>query len=355
MPFIPYEAPFWFGTGSQVAGTTTVSPAWPTHEEGDVGILIVNTGGYPSSAGITANGTGWVEVPASPLAMTGTFAATNPHVLTVFLCRAAGSTMPAPEVTNGGGDYITAQIGVIRGCRRADSVLDALQAWAVAAHSGTTTAGSIAFPAVTTTVGRSLIVLVASTGDDNSAVQASTITNSNLYFPTEQIDNGTSTGGGGETYVAQGRWMSAGDVGSTTVAVSPGSRQFARMTLAFIPPQEEDAPVDETAPTITVVSPAPEDGVGPLTPIAVDFTDETGLSAHVVIADILDPDTGEVLYEDVVHDGDDFGIHYQNSANTFTAISGGYRLNVRRDDGWPGSPRFRYILRDTAGNAGVLA
>lgn len=241
MAFVPYEAPFWFGTGSQVAGASVVSPDWPTHEEGDIGVLIVNTGAGTSTASITANGTGWIAAPDSPLAMAGTFNASNPHVLHVYLCRATSGAMAAPEVTRAtAGDYITAQIGVIRGCRQSGSVLDAVQVTAATAHSGVTTANSIVFPAVTTTAGRSLIVLIASTGDDGTSVSASTITNSNLYFPTEQIDNGTSTGGGGETYVAQGRWLSAGDVGSTTVAVSPGSRQFARMTMAFIPPQEAD-------------------------------------------------------------------------------------------------------------------
>lgn len=113
---------------------------------------------------------------------------------------------------------------------------------------------------------------------------------------------------------------------------------------------------DTTEPEITILSPLPAAGVTKRSVITLELTDETGLASYVIIAEILDPDDpSTVLLEDVVHDGVDFGLHYKNTDNVVTAISGGYRLTIRRDDGWPGSPRFRYVLRDTSGNAGVIA
>lgn len=244
MAFVPYEPPFVFSVGAEAAAATTVSPAWPTHEDGDIGILIVNTGAGTSVATITANSDGWVEAPDSPLPMTGSFAATNPHTMSVFLCRASSSSMPAPTVTRSvSGDYIVAYIIVVRGASRANSAVDVVNVSGTAVVTGSTTQNDIFFPDVTTTVDNCLIVHIATTGDDGTAVGAGAITNTALYDLTEQIDGGDTTGNGGEIYVCSGALMDAGAVGATFVDLTTGSRQIARMVLAIMPPQQADVVV----------------------------------------------------------------------------------------------------------------
>lgn len=115
-------------------------------------------------------------------------------------------------------------------------------------------------------------------------------------------------------------------------------------------------PGDTTDPTITILEPAPEDGVRPESIIRLQVDDDNGIGALVIIAELLDED-GDVFDEDVVHDGLNFGFRYRSTVNVAegTEEDPQYVLNVRRDGGWTGSPRFRYVIRDTAGRAGVLA
>jgi PKD repeat protein len=111
---------------------------------------------------------------------------------------------------------------------------------------------------------------------------------------------------------------------------------------------------DAVAPVITIVSPAAGGNVYADTIVTLDVTDETGLALVAILAVCRDSD-GNVVTEDIVHDGDAFRQHYQSMANTRTAIADGYRFTIRRDDGWTGSPTFEYLILDAGGNFAEVA
>lgn len=342
------------GTEIEDVGTGDVVVPWPSLTRAD-DVLLILVGTELTVEGVSdvtlADAQGFEEVPGSAVRNnSSTGSGDSSHF--AFWCRADQATMdanagamPSPTIT-GGVSYKQILPVLIRGGRVVASP------WNAVATGARTNNGSYTLPAVTTTVDDCLILGITTSG---TATAVSGQTNATLFDLRERFDSTIAGGAAGALHLCSGELTTAGSSGTT--AVTPATASPATyLTLAFMPPQEEDAPVDETAPVITVVSPSTAAGVGPRSVITIDLTDETGLSAYVLLAVILDPDDPtRVLYEDVIHDGDDFGLHYQNASNTITAISGGYRLTIRRDDGWPGSPRFRYILRDSGGNAGVIA
>lgn len=83
-------------------------------------------------------------------------------------------------------------------------------------------------------------------------------------------------------------------------------------------------------PTVTVVSPAVTEGISSTTPIVVDVTQATALISASF--------PGLSTYE-VVHDGTSFAPAYA-ALSSRTAITGGFRYTLLRQQGWPASPRI---------------
>lgn len=135
----------------------------------------------------------------------------------------------------------------------------------------------------------------------------------------------------------------------------PAIGDFVTLNATIIDINSADPPadpVDEAAPTITVVSPigsVRKDSI-----IVLDFDDETGLAAVGIVAVVRDAQ-GRVLTEDPVYLVDGFRHHYRSAVNTIEATATGYRLSIRRDGGWLGHPTFEYVAVDGGGNIGVLA
>ncbi len=100
---------------------------------------------------------------------------------------------------------------------------------------------------------------------------------------------------------------------------------------------------DETAPTLSNLSPADGAALARTDTVTFDVTDAVGLRDVLVMVEF--PATGE--YE-VIHDGDNFAATY--SSSTRTAITNGYRFVLTRENGWIGSPTFRVQAIDTSGN-----
>ena len=86
-------------------------------------------------------------------------------------------------------------------------------------------------------------------------------------------------------------------------------------------------------PYATNFSPATGSVVYQFDPITFDVVDSAAdkFNLLVIIARFE-------TYEEVVHDGVNFGQMYQNVVNTVTAISSGLRFTILRDGGWLKSP-----------------
>lgn len=352
MSSVPYETPIYFNTGALVSDATSISVAWPAHEDGDIGIIVVNTGAGDISGNhteATTSSDGWA-VAADALVAYG-FNASYGCTVTAFICRATSGAMPNAVIDRGAlGDYIVGRMITVRGASRAGAASDAIHAVAVSEFLvvDATTQNSVIFPAVTTTIGKCLIVGVAGDGTDGTSLGATTITNANLRGSTERIDDGTVTGSGGTIYIFTGSKDSAGNTGTTDVSLGSGSRRIGRITLAIMPPQVEEVPIpDETAPTIANLEPA-DGNIRAQTVIEFDLLDELELGMVAIVASFADGSA------ELVHDGEEFRGSYRGSANARTAITDGFHYAIRRDGGWEASPTIEWFVVDAAGNIGVI-
>lgn len=418
-----YTAPFWYGTGSESSGATTCTPGLPagtTVEQNDFLVMLVNVGSTGVATVTPGGDETWEEAPNSPLTMSGTSAATHPHKLYVFVCRATAG-IAAPTVTRSvAGDYVVAQMVGIRGVATEGTAASAILDTETHVVTGTDTASTLTFLDTAPTIKNTCYIMLATTGSDAASATHGAITNASVSFLTERFDGGTATGGGGTTYCAVGAefYTGAFAAGAPTCSPFTGGQQYARFALSLMPPQlrlepdviataeqiyaptlsvdfltvrppriesaevvyggtlavdlytvrppriesgevvfggDVQTPPDTNDPTITVLEPAPEDGVRAESIIRLQVDDDNGIGALVIIAEILDED-GEVVDEDVVYDGLSFGFRYRSTTNTAEGEEGDpqYLLNIRRDGGWTGSPRFRYVVRDTAGRSAVV-
>ncbi len=92
-------------------------------------------------------------------------------------------------------------------------------------------------------------------------------------------------------------------------------------------------PVVNPAPVITLVSPAPGTQISRITPFVVDITD-TAAFGYLVMVQM---ESGQV--HEVAHDGTVFSSLY-SAGSTVDAVSGGYRVTLRRQGGWVSAPTF---------------
>lgn len=242
------------GKGTAVSGTGTISPAWPTHAEGDIGILLVET--YDAAATLsTANG-------FTQFANAGTNYETH---ITAFYCVATSSAMSAPVVADNG-DHAYGFIFVVRGAKTSASPINVY---------GTETnvpSGTINFSlgSVTTTVDGCMVFLVSGYAVDDATIGA-TATNANLTSLTEIHQEGHTDGNGGGIYLVRGTKATAGATGSSSIymisVLSPPTSAAPCTRLVFA---IEPAPTSTTttyvpkgeislvgyAPTVTAGGPA---------------------------------------------------------------------------------------------------
>ena len=104
------SAPTFVSLGTQVQATGTASVSWPTHQVGDIAIL-VNQHDASLQASLSGVATGWNLIGDTGGVGTG-ISATR---ATVWWCRATTTSMPT-VVVNDAGDHNIAQIALFRGC-----------------------------------------------------------------------------------------------------------------------------------------------------------------------------------------------------------------------------------------------
>lgn len=217
--------PTFQAAGTEASGTTSCTPAWPTHQADDIGLLFVETSGTAAPAAPS----GWTQVTDSPQYADGGAGATRTR-LSVFWRRAAGSSESTPTVTTDV-NHVIAQILTFRGC------ITSGDPWDVTAgdNTGATTSTSVSIPGDTTTVADCLIVAACCSVFDTATDQFSSWANGDLANVTEQADAFTATGNGGGFGVATGEKASAGAYGATTATLANAANQ-GRISIALKPP-----------------------------------------------------------------------------------------------------------------------
>jgi hypothetical protein len=220
----PPVGPTYQAAGSAVSGTAAITPTWPTHQSGDVALLIIESANQAISLSTPA---GFVEVTNSPQG-TGTAGGTAATRLAVYWKRAASSAEASPTVADSG-DHQIARIITFRG------VIASGNPWDVTAGNVASSASnSVSIPGATTTVANTLVVGIVANGTDTSTAGTSGWTNTNLTSLTERVDNNTNRGNGGGFGVATGLKATAGAYGTTTATLATSSVQ-GRMSIALKP------------------------------------------------------------------------------------------------------------------------
>ena len=103
---------------------------------------------------------------------------------------------------------------------------------------------------------------------------------------------------------------------------------------------------DGTPPTVSNFSPSVGSNVSMFETITFDVLDNQSLFRRIILV----ADYSTVVPDEVIHDGNSFGPNYSNGSNVRSAIAGGYRYTILRDDGWPGNITITPFAIDTSGN-----
>lgn len=213
----------------------TISPAWPTHQAGDIGLLIIETSDYPV---ILATPAGFEHVPWSPQ-KDGSNGASSTSNLYVFWKRAASAAEASPvvPVPVGTSQHARAVIVTVRGCS-AQGVPWDIGDGDIAAAATT----SVTFRPLTTAYDDALIMHIVSNSISNLASQGSGWANANLANLSEWVDSNSNIGGGSGLTIITGQKAVPGNTGSTTGSLGVSSRQ-GRIVIAFT---EEPQAVDKS-------------------------------------------------------------------------------------------------------------
>lgn len=219
-------APDFVAAGTAVShSTTTVAPTWPTHEAGDVALLICESSA--AEAVTLTDAQGFVEADDSPQASA---TATLDSRLTVFWCRATGTSMAAPTVADPG-NHILAQILTFRGCVDSGDPYNVTAGEALGAEDT-----AVSVPGGTTTVDNCLVVVICSSGRDLLSTAAfGGWTNADLVDVTEIADVHVNDGNGGGFGAACGVKETAGLFGATTANALGVTTGQGRIMIALKP------------------------------------------------------------------------------------------------------------------------
>mgnify|MGYP003575051533 FL=1 len=222
------------GQGSLVEGLNNalLTPAWPTHQAGDIGLLIVETGQHPFEL---ANAQGFKELPWSPQ-KDGSSNDSATTTLHAYWKRATGAAEPAPTLNApvGTSFHARALILVIRGASPAGVPWDAGDGDDVGVASS-----AISFRDIDTVDNECLILHILTHSVDTLSAGVSGWTNPNLTDITEVLDDTSTIGGGSGIAIASGKKATSGSIGNTTATLSHTSRQ-ARIVIAFSSAAEEE-------------------------------------------------------------------------------------------------------------------
>lgn len=210
------------GQRAQLAAAGSIVPAWPPHVTNDIGVLVVESGGYP-----VATPGGWTQFASSPQSdgASGNAATTSLHV---YWKRAASGAEAAPSIAFVA-DHITGLIFTIRGCPTTGDPHD-VEAGSVAGAQTT----SVAFPAVTPTKERTRIILIGTHSNDAESrkMDPDLLANANLQGLHLKYEINSIIGSGAGILLGSGLKDGTTTTGSTTGTLEVSQRQ-ANLTIAF--------------------------------------------------------------------------------------------------------------------------
>lgn len=206
--------------GTAVATTTsTLSPAWPTHQANDIALLFVT-----SSAGGTTQSLSSSQG-FSLIDSYATGSGTAGAKLSVLWARADRSNMTAPTIA-AGTDFKYAVIATFRGVSSIGSPLNTY-----AGNTKNTASTSASISDITTTVDNAMIINAIASDVDSASAFVTSYTNANLSSLTERFDAGTTSGLGGGISFATGMMNTAGNTGVTSVVLTSSINVFFSIAL----------------------------------------------------------------------------------------------------------------------------
>lgn len=205
------------------ASQNGIDVPWPTtgtpYQAGDVGLLIIQQSGGDATLDMSAQG--WKHVPGSPV--TDIADATGSKLSVLW--KVAGSASEPDAAMPDGGDHQQGRIFVFRG-------VDTTKPIHVSVSAAKATAStSYSYPALETTRGDCLVVLVASRPNDNAGTTffgAPSAGGLDSITEPSAAEWGTTNGNGGGVSLAYGPKASAGSTGS------PGGTLSTSLTNAYI-------------------------------------------------------------------------------------------------------------------------
>ena len=212
--------------GNQSAGAASQAVAWPVHVAGDLGILVIETGGEGTTLTPPA---GWLAVTGSPVTDVASAAGSKLQVWYRFAASAAEANVN----TGDSGDHQVARIVTFRGVDPT-TPFDATPVTGVKTTASTT----VTWDSITTVTNGALIVLIATRPDDTTSVATfGAVTNANLTSITERGEGGSNAGHGGGFVVVTGTKATAGATGTSTCTTTV-SVTNAEITIALRPQPE---------------------------------------------------------------------------------------------------------------------
>lgn len=189
--------------GTAVGSIDAIDVAWPTHQAGDIGILVVEISGNNTMSAPS----GWTYV--KQIVDVSSTAGSQFNVL----WKRATSSSEADVTIADTGNHQLGQIYTFRNCISSGTPIESYNATRKTTASTTATV-----PTLTTTVADTLLVMcISRPNDSSSTTEFSSPTNANLTSLTEQGEAGTTAGNGGGFCVITGVKSTAGSTGTTTV------------------------------------------------------------------------------------------------------------------------------------------
>ena len=320
-------APTFQAAGAQNDGAGALTVVWPTHQVGDIALLIVETANQ-GAVPFLSTAAGFVEVTNSPQG-TGTAGGTAATRLSVFWARATSTSMASPVVADSG-DHQVAQILTFRG------VIGTGNPWDVTAGNTLTPASTtFTIPGATTTVANTLVVTIVANATDSNTAQSSGWTNANLAGLVEIADAQRNVGNGGGFGVAAGVWASTGAYGNTTGTLATSSVQ-GRISIALRPgtitlgngtdPGNATLAPGGAATMAGAFTFATDSGTDTVTSVVVGLA--AGTSGGLSLVEITD-DAGSTVYGSVANPATDTPtITLSTNTLTATAVTTQFKIRV---------------------------
>lgn len=198
-----------------------VTPAWPAHVAGDIGLLLIESGGWWAQLLALS---GWQRVPGAPRRAGQETQSSNVY-LDVWWKRAASGAEAAPTVQFVR-NRLRAVILTVRGAAPSNRPFTAAEG----DSEGVST--SVNAPSVTTTESNQLVMNIVANSTFTNTAQGSGWANGALTSLTEVFDSNAAIGDGSGFSVVTGLKATPGAVGSTTGVLATSSNK-AMVTIAF--------------------------------------------------------------------------------------------------------------------------